>query len=105
MLDLFTVEVNGKYVTVFVGSDATKIVDSYLVSTKEDKTKVLSVIRNRAPEAFGKRKDPGLLREWKAHNILYKIGYERARTKDVDFENDQDLLHTIGYAILSLLPE
>lgn len=105
MLEIFTIGVNGKRVTVFVGSDATRIVDSHLIKGDADKGFLLSEIRKAVPEAFGERKDRSLIREWKAHNILYKIGYERARTKDVDLERKQGILLSIGYAVLSMLSE
>ena len=42
------------------------------------------------------------LREWKAHNFLYKIGYKRERTGSVDINQNEPLWRKIIYAVLSL---
>ena len=96
---------DGMPLLVQVTDNNVHIVDSYRIKDDQEKLLFISIIRLSSPETWAKRTDESLLAEWKAHNILYKIGYKRARTKDVDLENDQDILHAIGYAILSLFPE
>lgn len=39
--------------------------------------------------------------EWKAHNILYKMGIARARTGSVDISQNESKLFRLGYVILS----
>lgn len=41
-------------------------------------------------------------REWRAHNFLYEIGYERERTKHVDIDQNESGLRKFIYAILSI---
>jgi hypothetical protein len=42
------------------------------------------------------------LREWKAHNYLYDMGYEKARTGSVDLNENESLIRRIGYFFLAL---
>ena len=37
--------------------------------------------------------------EWKSHNRLYKIGYQRNRTKDVDLEEEINSTINFLYSI------
>ena len=32
--------------------------------------------------------------EWEVHNVLYQVKYERERTKDVDFNNADELQYS-----------
>jgi hypothetical protein len=43
-----------------------------------------------------------LLAEWKSHNLLYNLNYERARTEHVDIEPTLNWKYKLGYIILSL---
>ena len=81
----------------------TKVYDSYTYSDSE--------IRQAVKEIIGKRKELGLpvtrsessyVSEWKSHNRLYKIGYQRSRTKDVDLEEEIDSTHNFLYSIFGL---
>ena len=81
----------------------TKVYDSYTYSDSE--------IRQAVKEIIGKRKELGLpvtrsessyISEWKSHNRLYKIGYQRSRTKDVDLEEEIDSTHNFLYSIFGL---
>lgn len=40
--------------------------------------------------------------EWAVHNFLYKIGYKRSQTKDVDLDNPTDRPEWL-YCVLGLL--
>ena len=81
----------------------TKVYDSYTYSDSE--------IRQAVKEIIEKRKELGLpvtrsessyVSEWKTHNRLYKIGYQRSRTKDVDLEEEIDSTHNFLYSIFGL---
>ena len=81
----------------------TKVYDSYTYSDSE--------IRQAVKEIIEKRKELGLpvtrsessyVSEWKSHNRLYKIGYQRSRTKDVDLEEEIDSTRNFLYSIFGL---
>ena len=81
----------------------TKVYDSYTYSDSE--------IRQAVKEIIEKRKELGLpvtrsessyVSEWKTHNRLYKIGYQRSRTKDVDLEEEIDSTRNFLYSIFGL---
>ena len=49
------------------------------------------------------RSESSWIREWKAHNLLFKWGVCPDRTKDVDLELKVKFLYKIAYFILSLM--
>lgn len=96
---------NGKGDTLMVKYTKTNIhiYNSYAVK-KSDIANWIKQIRS-----FGKlygctymRSDKSWIKEWKAHNVLYKWGIEPDRTKDVDLNEDETLLRRICYSLLSI---
>lgn len=41
-------------------------------------------------------------REWKGHNVLYKLGIARDRTRSVDINQNEPMWRRVVYAILSI---
>lgn len=41
-------------------------------------------------------------REWRGHNVLYKLGYRRSRTGSVDIDQNEPKWRRVVYAILSI---
>ena len=41
------------------------------------------------------------INEWKAHNLLFKLGIERGRTRDVDLDDNESTFRRFCYVILS----
>ena len=80
------------------------IFNSYKVKRKRDMKRILMLIRcasfNRG--IFYSRKEKSWIREWKAHNILYKLGIKKERTESVDLNENESILRRFGYFILSL---
>ena len=84
------------------------IANSHLVSKKKDIIGVLNIIH--LSDQYCELKKAGYTRtymseyrEWKAHNILYRLGIMRKRTGTVDISQKESKLRRFGYAILSLL--
>jgi hypothetical protein len=83
------------------------ITNSYHFNSKQ-MNDILDYIMNKdyfrmlAAAGFTRSKE-SLLREWKAHNILYRWGYEKERTGSVDFSQYESRIRRIGYLILSIL--
>lgn len=67
------------------------IVDSYKVR-KWNMRKELNYIKNNDPtlNIVFVRCTTSLILEWICHNFLYRIGYQRERTKDADLDNPCD---------------
>ena len=80
------------------------IFDSYKIKRKQDMEKILSIIQcasfNRG--IFYSRSQNSWIREWKAHNILYKLGIKKASTQHIDLSENESVLRRFGYFILSL---
>lgn len=72
----------------------THIVDSCLVTSKEDIRAYLQKLRDASsPEmAVNQRDIESQVREWRSHNFFYKLHVFRSRTKDVDLELKQSWL-------------
>ena len=49
------------------------------------------------------RTKASLIREWKAHNVLYRWGYEKERTGSVDLDQNESRKRRIAYFFLSWL--
>ena len=58
-------------------------------------------VMTRMREAGYTRSKRSMLREWAAHNGLYKLGYARERTGSVDMNEDETWLRRLGYFFLS----
>ena len=81
----------------------TKFYDSYTYSDSEIKQAVKEIIEKRKElELPVTRSESSYVSEWKSHNILYKIGYQRSRTKDVDLEEEIDSTRNFLYSIFGL---
>ena len=81
----------------------TKVYDSYTYSDSEIRQAVKEIIEKRKElELPVTRSESSYVSEWKTHNRLYKIGYQRSRTKDVDLEEEIDSTHNFLYSIFGL---
>ena len=80
------------------------IEDSYKIPGR-DFREVLNDISHANPNAFlfKARCICGMCLEWSTHNFLYKIGFQRERTQDVDLDYPQKWYYKIGYAIIGTL--
>lgn len=81
----------------------TKVYDSYTYFDSEIKQAVKEIIEKRKELGLPvTRSESSYISEWKSHNRLYKIGYQRSRTKDVDLEEEIDSTHNFLYSIFGL---
>jgi hypothetical protein len=78
--------------------------DSYIVGRNDIPTWVERI------KSFGEqngytysRSAQSWINEWRAHNLLFKLGVEPSRTRDVDLNEDETTIRKIGYFLLSLL--
>jgi hypothetical protein len=81
----------------------THIVDSCLVTSKEDIRAYLQKLRDASsPEmAVNQRDMESQVREWRSHNFFYKFHVFRSRTKDVDLELRQSWLRELFCRVVS----
>ena len=81
----------------------THIVDSCLVTSKEDIRAYLQKLRDASsPEmAVNQRDMESQVREWRSHNFFYKFHVFRSRTKDVDLELKQNWLRELFCRVVS----
>lgn len=78
--------------------------NSYLIDKPKDIVNIISYLKDICKnDVLSKRSVNSLKREWIAHNNLYKLGYKRSRTQDVDLEYPQSFFYKVGYWILSLI--
>lgn len=79
------------------------IQDSYKVETKKEMRAILEELYRKYPLIYPfKRSFRSLISEWRTHNRLYKWGYKRERTADVDLNYPQKWYVKIAYAILGI---
>ena len=69
-----------------VSTNVIHIEDSYKIK-KRDMVPLLLEVKEQYPDCLVfKRKMGSLVREWVAHNRLYRFGIFKSHTKDVDLE-------------------
>ena len=90
-----------KTVSYYMTDANVHIEDSYLIRSNETKKEILTIILSNTVFAY-KRTIGSWLREWRAHNVLYKWGYQPDRTKSVDLNEDETQIRKIGYFLLSI---
>jgi len=82
------------------------IKNSYLVTDENEMLKMLLEIRNEAKlhrNTNYKRSIISWIKEWKAHNLLYNLGYQKERTGSVDLDESESAFRLIVYTVLSLI--
>ena len=81
----------------------TKVYDSYKYTNSEIEQAVYVIIERRKELGLPvTRSAQSYISEWKSHNRLYKIGYQRSRTKDVDLEEEIDKTRDFLYSLFGL---
>lgn len=94
-------EIRGVQVVDF--GTAVQVVNSYKITDDSEKEKIIDAMLDAFPRLARCRSKKSLLVEWKAHNILFQRNYQRARTKDVDFEFNPKKLQQFGFHLITLL--
>jgi len=83
------------------------IENSYIITNKKLIRDYIDVIMNMTD--FSELRKAGFTRtaksmynEWVAHNVLYRFGYKKEQTSNVDIDQGETLLRKFCYFILSL---
>lgn len=99
-----TVELaDGKKVKCVLTKDNIKIKDSYKIKSKRDMEKILIDIWLADEDWHTRdRSTAEYVREWRSHNILYKIPlkYFKKHSGDCDLSNNESKFRLFVYAIL-----
>lgn len=94
----------GNKLSVTFDKNNIHIQDSYKVTTTESMKFILQLVKyttsNR--DIVYKRIMKSWLREWKAHNILYKFNIQRSRSQHTDLSENESMMRRFAYFILSL---
>ena len=90
-------------VETLVAENAVTIYNSYKIKKYKHMKEVVEWIKEYCHlTSVTDRSDFSLIAEWRAHNLLYWLGYERDRTMHCDLNNEQ-WYRKIGYFFLSLI--
>ena len=103
---MFNIEIQG--LDIKVSKNNINIKDSYKINNRLLMRMILDVLKDEISEEhlespFNKRNISGMVREWVAHNNLYKLGYKKDRMCNVDLNYPQKWYVPIVYLILSLI--
>ncbi len=96
---MYNTEILG--VRIQYNSGNIRIIDSYKVKDKFDMILILKLFIKKTGW-ISKRSVESWLKEWKAHNRLYKLGLFKSHTKDCDLEENEKLHRLIAYQILGI---
>ena len=93
----------GESVKAVFGEGVVTICGSYRYTTRKEQDGVCKAIVADVdcPEVLKERGWKSLCNEWRAHNLMYQLGIQRERTKDVDFDNEP-MWRRIVYTLMSL---
>lgn len=103
---MFNTEIQGLNIKVYKNN--INIKNSYKINNRLLMRMILDVLKDEIKEEylespFDKRSIKGMVREWVAHNNLYKLGYKKDRMCNVDLNYPQKWYVPIVYWFLSLL--
>ena len=78
----------GKDIAVSSSKTDTWIEGSHRIKSRKDMKAILWLIRDKSPLDFmiWHRTLKSQIREWRAHNLLFALGYKRDQTADVDLD-------------------
>lgn len=86
-----------------VSTNNVHIKDSYKITSKSEMKEILYAIQYKHPECNTfKRSYNSLIAEWRTHNRLYRLGYKRQRTGDVDLNYPLKWYVELAYRILGI---
>ena len=95
---------------VTITSNNINIKNSYKVTSRERMKVILNIIKEYVEDygegienPFDHSSIKSMIREWVAHNNLYKLGYKKQQTKDVDLDHPQKWYIPVIYWVLSLV--
>ena len=85
--------------------EKTKVLDSCMLTSKAEIREFLETVRRQssAEMAVNKRDLESQVREWRSHNLFYRLHIFRSRTKDVDLELRQPWWRELFCFVVSFL--
>ena len=94
-------EININGVKIKYDIKGVSIIDSYKVTNVKDMIIILRLFQLRTYYK-SRRTLKSWVKEWKAHNRLYKLGLFKSHTKDCDFEENEKWWRLLAYQILGV---
>ena len=95
---------SGETLTVDYTLDNICVYDSYTIRVENIPEWIVQVREVGIENGYAyDRTNKSWVREWKAHNILFKWGIAPSKTKDVDLNENESLFKRFCYFILSAL--
>lgn len=86
-----------------VSANNVHIKESYKVTSKSEMKEILYAIQHNHPDCNTfKRSYSSLIAEWRTHNRLYRLGYKKQRTGDVDLNYPLKWYVELAYRILGI---
>lgn len=99
---MFNIEIQG--LDIKVSKNNINIKDSYKINNRLLMRMILDVLKDEISEEHLESPNiSGMVREWVAHNNLYKLGYKKDRMCNVDLNYPQKWYVPIAYWILSII--
>lgn len=103
-LKMFTVTIGYVYYNFYINLIDKEyfnvtIMDSHLIVNKNEQIAILTKMMKMWPK-MSARTLKSYLREWRAHNRLYKFHLFKKHTKDVDLNTNESKFRRLGYFFL-----
>ncbi len=78
-----------------------KIIDSHNIESESEMEYILLLFK-RETGYISRRTRKSWVKEWKAHNRLYKLGLFKSHTTDCDLEENEKWYRLFAYQILGI---
>ena len=84
--------INGGDILILDNPKAMTIFSSYRVTNKDERDEILTILKDYEirNKTLNHRSLESMRMEWFVHNLLYYCNYKTERTRDVDFENNEE---------------
>ena len=94
-------KINIENIEIEYDNNCVRIVDSYKIQDLQQMTIILTLFKIKT-NFESKRSLNSWIKEWKAHNRLYKLGLFLNHTKDCDLEENEKWWRLLAYQILGI---
>ena len=84
--------INSNDIIINDNNEEITIYSSYKITDKEQRNEIINILKNYEVKnsTYNNRSIESMRMEWFIHNLLYNCHIKRERTKNVDFENNEE---------------
>ena len=88
-------DLNNGDILINENEESMRVLSSYEIEDKDKRNDILCILKDYEEnnKSIHNRSLESMRLEWYIHNLLYDLHIKRSRTKDVDFENNEENIY------------